>query len=116
MKELWRRCSSKAHVPKWDYVTLEPLDGVKDDGDIEDYTYERDYDALSDALCIDDDSVLIAPLDNQKLVDFYVLKFTTHKKKYDTLSKDAWGNVCHVGPFFVKRVWYKQAKGDLFEF
>ena len=116
MQGSWRRCSNKAHVPAWDYVTLEPTDDVSDDDEIEEFAYEGHHDALSDALCVGDNFAVIAPHDNVELVDFYVLKCTAEKTQTKTSLKDAWGNVCNAGSFVVKGVWYEQAKGNPYEF
>ena len=116
MQDLWRRCSRKSHVKKWEYGTLEPSNNVRDADEVEDFAYERHHDALSDALCIGDNFAIIAPHDNEELADFYVLKCTAQKQKFDTKLKDGWGNVCLAGSFVVKGIWYKQTKGNPYEY
>ena len=116
MQGLWRRCSRKSHVKKWEYVTLEPSNNVRDADEVEDFAYEEHHDALSDALCIGDNFAVIAPHDNEELVDFYVLKCIAQKQKSDTKLKDGWGNVCLIGSFVVKGIWYKQMKGNPYEY
>ena len=116
MKGLWRSCSNSTHVPPWEYVTLEPSEDVEDDDEIEDPAYEGHHDALSDALRVGDNFAVIAPHDNEELVDFYILKCTKEKRRTDSLLKDAWGNVCSAGSLVVKGVWYNQAQGNPYEF
>ena len=101
---------------KWEYVTLEPSEDVKDANEVEDFAYKGHHDALSDALCIGDNFVVIAPHDNEELANFYVLKCTAQKQKSDTKLTDGWGNVCLAGSFVVKGIWYKQAKENTYEY
>ena len=75
MQGLWRRCSRKSHVKKWEYVILEPSQDVIDDNEIEDFAYKENHDALIDALCIGDNFAIIAH-ENEELADFYVLNCT----------------------------------------
>jgi len=116
LQGLWRRCSNNAHVPKWEYVTLEPSEDVALDDEIEDFAYEGHHDALSDALRVGNNFAFIAPHDNEELADFFVLKCTAEKQRSETLIRDAWGNVCHAGSFIVKGLWYEQEKGNPYEF
>ena len=71
---------------------------------------------MSDALGVGDNFVVIAPQDNEEVVDFYVLKCTTEKTQTKTLLRDAWGNVCNAGSYVIKGVWYQQARGNPYEF
>ena len=71
---------------------------------------------MSDALCIGDNFAVIAPNDNEELVDFYVLKCTTQNQKDFTKLKDCRGNICLAGSFVVKGMWYKQGLGYPYEY
>ena len=75
MQGLWRRCSNSTHVASWEYVTLEPMDDF-DDEEIDNPTYEGHHDALIDVLHIGDNFSIVTPLENENLVEVYLLRCT----------------------------------------
>ena len=115
MQGLWRRCSNSAHVASWEYVTLEPTDDF-DEEETDDPVYAGHHDALTDVLYIGDNFVVVAPPDNEELVDFYLLRCTGEKTCVESPIADAWGNQCARGTYVVKGVWYEQRTGNPHEY
>ncbi len=72
----------------------------------EDASYEGHYDTLSQALIVGDNFAVPAPNDNEKKVDFYIVKCTAAIEEFHSDAEDDWGSIIGRGSYAIKGFYY----------
>ena len=79
------------HAASWEYVLIKPMEDLEVDEEIDNLAYKRLYDALINALHVDDNFVVIANADSKEFVHLYLLKCMGEKTCIESPIIDALG-------------------------